>query len=60
VVVAVGIVLHLAGVPWALPVATAAAFIAAFLNAAFGFCLGCQLYLLLQRAGVVGRSAPAA
>jgi hypothetical protein len=60
VVVAVGIVLHLAGIPWALPVATAAAFIAAFLNAAFGFCLGCQLYLLLQRAGVVGRSAPAA
>ncbi|ALX66801.1 DUF4395 domain-containing protein [Microbacterium sp. XT11] len=60
VVVAVGVVLHLAGVPWALPVATAAAFIAAFLNAAFGFCLGCQLYLLLQRAGVVGRSAPAA
>lgn len=54
-VVALGLVLHLAGVPLALPIATAAAFIAAFLNAAFGFCLGCQLYLLLQRAGVLGR-----
>jgi hypothetical protein len=56
-VVAVGLVLHVLGVPWALPIATAAAFIAAFLNAAFAFCLGCQLYLLLQRAGVVGRAA---
>ncbi|WP_298868644.1 DUF4395 domain-containing protein [uncultured Microbacterium sp.] len=59
-VVAVGLILHLAGVPLALPIATAMAFIAAFLNAAFGFCLGCQLYLLLQRAGLVGRAAPAA
>lgn len=56
-VVTVGLMLHLAGVPWALPLATAAAFIAAFLNAAFSFCLGCQLYLLLQRAGVLGRPA---
>jgi hypothetical protein len=56
-VVGIGLVLHLLGVPWALPIATAAAFIAAFLNAAFAFCLGCQLYLLLQRAGVVGREA---
>ena len=59
-VVGIGIVLHLLGVPWALPIAAAAAFIAAFLNAAFGFCLGCQLYLLLQRAGLVGRAAPVA
>lgn len=29
--------------------ATAAAFVAAFLNAAFGFCLGCELYLLGRR-----------
>ncbi|MDQ0613113.1 hypothetical protein QF046_000754 [Microbacterium sp. W4I4] len=55
-VVTLGLVLHLIGVPLALPIATAAAFIAAFLNAAFGFCLGCQLYLLLQRAGVLGRT----
>lgn len=59
-VVTIGLVLHLLGVPWALPIATAAAFIAAFLNAAFSFCLGCQLYLLLQRAGILGRSASAA
>ncbi|WP_309129308.1 DUF4395 domain-containing protein [Microbacterium sp.] len=54
-VVGLGLVLHLAGVPLALPVASAAAFIAAFLNAAFGFCLGCQLYLLLQRTRTIGR-----
>lgn len=59
VVVTIGLVLHLAGVPWALPIATAAAFLAAFLNAAIGLCLGCQLYLLLQRIGVLGRSASA-
>ena len=56
-VVTIGLVLHLAGVPWALPIATGAAFIAAFLNAAFGLCLGCQLYLVLQRAGILGRAA---
>ncbi|MDT0156947.1 DUF4395 domain-containing protein [Microbacterium sp. ARD32] len=56
-VVGVGLILHVAGVPLALPIATALAFIAAFLNAAFAFCLGCQLYLLLQRAGLVGRAA---
>jgi hypothetical protein len=58
-VVGIGIVLHLVGVPWALPIATAAAFVAAFLNAAFSFCLGCQMYLLLQRAGILGRTAAA-
>ena len=59
-VVTVGIVLHLAGVPWALPIATAAAFLAAFLNAAFAFCLGCQIYLFLQRTGLIGRTKTAA
>ena len=58
-VVTIGLVLHLFGVPWALPISAAAAFIAAFLNAVFGLCLGCQLYLVLQRAGVVGRARPA-
>ena len=56
----VGLVLQLFGVPWALPIAAALAFVAAFLNAAFGLCLGCQLYLLLQRVGLVGRERPAA
>jgi len=30
-------------------IATSFALVAAFLNAAFGFCLGCQMYLLLVR-----------
>ncbi|HOQ21136.1 DUF4395 domain-containing protein [Microbacterium paulum] len=58
-VTSLGLVLHLAGVPWALSIAAALAFVAAFLNAVFGLCLGCQLYLLLQRAGIVGRAATA-
>ncbi|UJP11304.1 DUF4395 domain-containing protein [Microbacterium sp. KUDC0406] len=52
-VVGLGLLLHLLGVPWALPIAAAAAFVAAFLNAVFGFCLGCELYLLLRRAGIL-------
>lgn len=59
VVSVVGLVLQLAGVPWGLPIAAAVAFLAAFLNAAFGLCLGCQLYLLLQRVGIIGRAHPA-
>lgn len=57
VVVGIGLILHLIGVPWALVVAGGAAFVAAFLNAVFGFCLGCEIYLLLQRAGVIRRAA---
>lgn len=53
VVTAVGLVLALAGAPAAAPIAAAVAFVAAFLNAAFDLCLGCRLYLLLVRAGVV-------
>lgn len=48
-----GLVLHLLAVPNALPIAAAAAFIAAFLNAAFAYCLGCQMYLGLKRLGVI-------
>lgn len=58
-VTAIGLSLHVAGVPWALPIAAAMAFVAAFLNAVFGLCLGCQLYLVLQRVGIVGRAAVA-
>jgi len=57
VVVVAGLVLHLLGVPGALVVSASAAFIAAFLNAVFGYCLGCQLYLVLLRARVIGRQA---
>lgn len=56
-VTATGLVLHLVGVPAALVIAASAAFIAAFLNAAFAYCLGCQLYVVLVRAGFVRRSA---
>ncbi|MFD8549610.1 DUF4395 domain-containing protein [Streptomyces sp. NPDC059649] len=38
------------GVQWLAFAATAAALAAAFLNAAFGYCLGCEMYLLLRRA----------
>ncbi|RZS57642.1 uncharacterized protein DUF4395 [Microcella putealis] len=54
-VTGVGLALHLAGVPYALVASAAAAFVAAFLNAAFAYCLGCQLYVLLVRAGLLGR-----
>jgi hypothetical protein len=57
VVTVAGIVLHLLGVPFALPIAGAAAFLAAFLNSVFAYCLGCQLYLLLVRARILGRRA---
>lgn len=52
IVVTIGLVLHIASVPWALPIAGAAAFVAAFLNAVFAFCLGCQLYIGLTRIGL--------
>lgn len=55
-VASVGIVLHLAGVEFGVAYAAGAAFIAAFLNAAFAYCLGCQIYLGLKRIGLIGRS----
>lgn len=55
-VVAAGIVLQLLGVPAAVTVAAAAAFVVAFLNSVFGYCLGCQIYLLLLRTKLI-RSA---
>ena len=48
------------GVPYALVIAAAAAFVAAFLNSVFAYCLGCQIYLLLARAGVIRRKPAAA
>ncbi len=54
-----GVVLALLGIPNAVVIAAAAAFIAAFLNAVFDYCLGCQIYLVLVRAGLLGRSAAA-
>ena len=54
-VASVGIVLHLVGVEFGVAYAAGAAFIAAFLNAAFAYCLGCQMYLGLKRIGVIRR-----
>ncbi|GAA1209242.1 DUF4395 domain-containing protein [Rhodoglobus aureus] len=59
VITVIGIVLHLAAVPYALVIFAAMAFVAAFLNAVFDYCLGCQLYVLLVRAGVIGRPSSA-
>ncbi|AZZ39408.1 DUF4395 domain-containing protein [Acidipropionibacterium jensenii] len=39
--------------------AAALAFVATFLNAAIGLCLGCQIHGLLVRAGVIHRTAGA-
>jgi Domain of unknown function (DUF4395) len=48
---AVGLIGFFAGPHWLGTAAAACALAAAFLNAAFGYCLGCELYLLLRRAG---------
>ena len=55
-VTVVGVILGAAGLAAAVPIAASLAFVAAFLNAAFGYCLGCQLYVLLIRARVTPRT----
>jgi hypothetical protein len=49
----IGVIGFAAGVPAVGLIATALALAAAFLNAAFGFCLGCETFLLLRRAGLL-------
>ncbi|OPF80998.1 hypothetical protein VT50_0210675 [Streptomyces antioxidans] len=44
-----GTVGYLTGGDWLGLAATALALAAAFLNAAFGYCLGCEMYLLVRR-----------
>jgi hypothetical protein len=56
IVSAAGVVLALLGVDVAVPIAAAFAFIAAFLNAVFDFCLGCRIHLLLVRARILQRA----
>jgi hypothetical protein len=51
----VGATAYFAGLPTLGIVATVFALIAAFLNAAFGFCLGCEMYLLLRRVPLLNR-----
>lgn len=48
-VVGAGLLVAALGVPAGVPIAAAFALVAAFLNAAFGLCLGCELYLLQRR-----------
>jgi Domain of unknown function (DUF4395) len=58
VITGAGLLLSLIpGVELALPIAAGLAFIAAFLNSVFAYCLGCQIYLLLVRLGVLGRKS---
>jgi hypothetical protein len=47
----VGLVGFALGPDWLGLAATGAALAAAFLNAAFGYCLGCEMYLLARRVG---------
>ncbi|GAA1376539.1 DUF4395 domain-containing protein [Streptomyces beijiangensis] len=44
-----GLVGYFWGPSWLGTTATACALAAAFLNAAFGYCLGCEMYLLVRR-----------
>jgi len=44
-----GVIGYASGLGWLGFVATALAWVAAFLNAAFGFCMGCESYLLIRR-----------
>ncbi|MGW3140465.1 DUF4395 domain-containing protein [Streptomyces sp. NPDC001139] len=46
---AVGLVGYGLGPAWLGMAATGLALAAAFLNAAFGYCLGCEMYLLVRR-----------
>ncbi|MFM5951256.1 MAG: DUF4395 domain-containing protein [Micrococcales bacterium] len=52
-VAGIGLILGIAGIPLGLTIAAAAAFFAAFLNAVFNYCLGCQIWLGLARAGLI-------
>ena len=53
VITGLGLTLGLLGTPFALPIAAAAAFMAAFINAVFAYCIGCQMYLGLKRLGII-------
>jgi hypothetical protein len=57
---AVGAAGYLLGAPVLGAVATGLALVAALLNAATGFCLGCELYLLARRALPARAPAPTA
>jgi hypothetical protein len=54
----VGVLGYATGATWLGITATAFALAAAFLNAAFGFCLGCETYLLLRRLAPASTTRP--
>ena len=45
----IGVAGYATGLTWLGIAATAAALAAAFLNGVFGFCLGCEMYVLIRR-----------
>lgn len=49
----VGLTFGVLGNPLGLTIFAVATFFAAFLNAAFNFCLGCQIWLGLARVGII-------
>lgn len=49
VITGAGLILALVGVPHAVLISSGLAFVAAFLNAVFGLCLGCEMYTALAR-----------
>jgi hypothetical protein len=53
VVAGSGLALGIAGVSLGLTILASAAFFAAFLNAVFNYCLGCQIWLGLARIGLI-------
>ena len=57
---AVGVIGYATGVTGIGIAFTALALAAAFLNAAFDFCLGCQMYLLIRRIWPSSQESPAA
>jgi hypothetical protein len=48
-----GLILGALDIQLGLTIAASAAFFAAFLNAVFNYCLGCQIWLGLARAGLI-------
>jgi len=56
----IALVLHAAGVPFGLAAAAGFVVIASFLQAFVGYCLGCQIYLLLVRGGLIRPQVPIA
>jgi hypothetical protein len=53
VITLIGVAFGAFGLTPVLAVFAAMAFVAAFLNSVFGYCLGCQVYVLLLRARVI-------